>query len=163
MYHAPASRLVGRRDLHFLQCLLPVGAICISLGDPAPLRFVLGRQGRFEIEPTELAVAGAYLTYVYCFARAYALQFVGGGAMAVLAFFFGPSSQQVGDWFCRTWNWASGAVWSVIPKTAIGAGIMAITAAFGFLGLGAAVSLRKRAPVLPLEPPNNSESEGTVE
>jgi len=36
-----------------------------------------------------------------------------------------------------------GAVWRVVPKTTTGWGLTAVGAAFAFLGLGAAISLKK--------------------
>jgi hypothetical protein len=114
----------------------------------------MSKQGRFYLTPINLGIVGAYLTYIYCLARPYAVQFLIGGLVAALVLIFGPSMEQLGHVIAKIWNWVSGLVWSIIPKTAIGAGVAAIVAAFAFLGLGAAVSLRRRPPAPPSEAQN---------
>jgi len=151
--HVRPTGFVGQRDLGVLKILLPMAAVCVSLDNPGPLCFAVGGQGRYRFTPTDLAVAGAYLSYVYCFAGRYAMQFVAAGAAACLAHIFGPSAQQAGDWIFRAWTRVSDAVWSLVPKTAMHAGVAAIAAAFGFLGLGALVSLRRHEAVMQSDPP----------
>ena len=145
MHHVRPSRFVSRGELFFLKITLPMAAVVVSLFDADALSIAIGKSGRFVLTPAELGAAGAYLAYIYCFARPYAVQCIAAGAAAGLAYCLGPSSQQLGESIGKCWNWVSSAVWSVIPKTAISGGIAAIAAAFAFLGLGAAVSLRRRS------------------
>jgi hypothetical protein len=146
MRHLQPSRFVGLRDLRTLQAILPAVAVLLSLANPAPLGVGMGKHGRFLLTPTDLSIAGAYLTYIYCFARRYAKRLLAMGLATAMAVLFGPTTDQLCDSISRTWNWVSDAFWSFAPKTAIGAGITAIVAAFAFLGLGAIVSLRRRPP-----------------
>jgi MYXO-CTERM domain-containing protein len=76
---------------------------------------------------------------------------LGVGALAVVAWVFGSPIQHLGQWFGKAWDWACAKAWSLVPKTALSAGITAIVAAFAVLGLGAVVSLRRRAPAPPAE------------
>jgi len=153
-HHLKPSSVAGRRDLLAFQCLFPAAAIFVSLSNPSALCFAVGKQSRFSFTPTDLGVAGAYLAYVYCLAGPYAIQCLAAGATAAMAYFYGPTTQQVGDTMSRTWTWVSGTVWSLVPKTAVNLGITAISAAFAFLGLGAVVSLRRREPQAPSVAPN---------
>jgi hypothetical protein len=149
MHHMEPSPFVGRRDLRFMKVALPAAAVFVSLNNPQLLCAAIGKHGKFTLTPTELAVAGAYLTFIYCFARPYAKELVAAGAAAGLGLVLGPTPQQIGDWSARSWNWLANAAWTLLPKNAMQAGITAIAAAFGFLGLGAVVSLRRREPVAP--------------
>lgn len=133
--------IASRRDLLVLRVLLPLAAIFVSLNNPAPLRFTLGPG--WEITPPMLAFAGAYLTYVYCFLLPYALYFLAAGAVAGLLWIFGPTVSQVLNGIRATgrWSWDQGQ--KLIPSTIQEWGLLAVAAAFGFLAIGFAISLKK--------------------
>ncbi|HEX3357260.1 MAG TPA: hypothetical protein VHS31_09840, partial [Tepidisphaeraceae bacterium] len=136
-----------------LGALLPIVAMMVSLNNPLPLCFNLGSNAAIAITPTRLAIAGAYLTYVFCFLRSYAIIFVVIGAAAVPAWMFGPTIDQITNAFAKGWNIIVNLIGHLIPQTALDWGITAIAAAFAFLGIGAAVSLTHRIHP-PVEPPN---------
>ena len=146
LYHVEPFRRVTRRDLTTMQFTLTTIAVLISLSNPAALNFAFGKQGRFTMTPVDLALAGAYLTFIYCFARRYAMRLVTVGAGCAMAVVFGPTVQDMGNLVSRVWGGGCRTVWALVPKTAAQAGIAAIVAAFAFLGIGAAVSFRRKTP-----------------
>jgi hypothetical protein len=151
--HAQPTGLMPRKDVVVLGALLPIVAMMVSLNNPLPLCFNLGSNAAIAITPTRLAIAGAYLTYVFCFLRSYAIIFVVIGAAAVPAWMFGPTIDQITNAFAKGWNIIVNLIGHLIPQTALDWGITAIAAAFAFLGIGAAVSLTHRIHP-PVEPPN---------
>ena len=145
LYHVQPSEAFTRGNLIVAQCILLAIAVLVSLSNPADLCHVVGKHGRFTVTPGNLALAGAYLACVYCFARRYAARFLALGAAGALVVIFGPSARDVGQFGSRGWNLLCRIAWWVIPKTVTQVGIAAIVAAFAFLGVGAAVSLRRTA------------------
>jgi len=142
-------RLMPRADLTFLRLLLPGAVILVSLNDPEVLSLKFGHFA--TITPSHLAITGAYLTYIYCFFQVYAVAFLTAGGMAALIYFFGPSAQTIGATSSKSWDWLVSVTDRLTPKTAFAWGVIAIGAAFAFLGLGAMTSLnRKQEP--PPEP-----------
>jgi hypothetical protein len=72
--------------------------------------------------------------------------FMIAGALGVLTWIFGPTAGQVGRGSSRAWDWIGRVVWHILPQTTMDWGVTAIAAAFGFLGLGAAISFKHRLP-----------------
>ena len=132
-------------------------AVMLSMTDPSALYF--GRDhARFNLNAVNLTVAGVYLAVVYCFARRHAAKLIAFGCASVLLAVCGPTTNDVSSFTTRAWDVACRAGSALIPKTAAQAGVASIIAAFGFLGIGAMVSLRHKVPVTtsstagPLEP-----------
>ncbi len=150
---ASPTMFASRRELATLSFMLPLAALLVSLNDPGPLCFGLGKPATLWMTPTKLVVVAAYLTYVFCFAWPYARYFITGGLIVALAWMFGPSTQQIVNFFSRGWDWTLRTTWRLSPKTTEDWGITAILGAFGFLGVGAAISLR-RQPAPPTPPPD---------
>ncbi len=160
LYHVRPSGFISRGQLIALQWFLPAVAVLISLGNPFALCFVGGKNGRFQMTPEHLGIAGAYLVYIYCFARRHAARFLVLGAVAEFAVMFGPSAQDLGNAVSRSWSVVYRAAWSLVPKTVVQAGVAAIIAAFAFLGIGAITSFL-RTPSKS-EEPNESTAAGSI-
>jgi len=76
------------------------------------------------------------------------------GTLSVLTAIYGPTPPQMQSAAQRGWSWSMQAVYEFIPKTSDQWGALAVSAAFAFLALGAAVSLRRQPPKLEqLAPP----------
>jgi hypothetical protein len=126
-----------------LRAGLPAAAVMLSSDPPGSLRLApFGAWGP-DVTPLLLAVATAYLVYVHLFLVRYALLFLAGGFLAGLAYLFGPSSSQVAGGAKQGVDWVSDLIGRLVPKTTAGWGVTAVVAAFAFLGIGAAISLRK--------------------
>jgi hypothetical protein len=131
-----------------LQLILPLIAVTVSLDAPDSLRLSpLGHASRVALTPFAVTLAVAYVVYVCTFLPRYALRLIAGAVVAALAFAFGPTPARMAAAAQQWTQWAADAVaafvsW-VVPRTSTGWGLTAVGAAFGFLGLGAAVSLRK--------------------
>jgi len=143
LYYVQPSGFVSRGQLIALQILLPAAAVLVSLTNPLALCLVGGKNGRFSLTPEHLSIAGAYLVYIYCFGRRYAVRFLVFGAASEIAVMFGPSAQDLGNAMSRAWSVVYRTAWSLVPKTAAQAGVAAIIAAFAFLGIGAVTSFRR--------------------
>jgi hypothetical protein len=152
LHHVKPTSFVTTRDLLFLKVVLPVAAIFISLDGPAPFHFEMARHVRHYITSVDLAAAACYLTYIYCFFRRYAGRFFVAGVVAGLGAVFGPSMREMLDFATRGSNLAWKLAWPLVPKTVVQAGFTAVAAAFGLLGIGAVVSLRRNERALPEEP-----------
>jgi hypothetical protein len=139
---APA-RLMPRRDVTLLRLLLPLVAIVVSLNNPQPLCAMLGKTGHVLLTPERCATAAAYLTFVYCFFPGRWLVMLAVGAGCVLTAIYGPTLAQVQSAAQRAWSWSTRALYEFVPKTSDQWGAVAVGAAFAFLALGAAVSLRR--------------------
>jgi len=144
----PANRDL-RNWSRLVRVILPLAAILIAVRDPIPLQFAM--IGRFLVTPTVITLAAAYLTFIYCFVLSYALYFLAAALAGFYMYLFGPTPQQILDAFETAW-------WRVYlfcnrfaPRTALQWGMVAMAGAFAFLGIGAAVSLRK--PVILEETP----------
>lgn len=134
-------RHANRSDVRWLRALMPAAAVALT-AEHSP-HWLVPIQGRFDLTPTMLLLGIAYITYVYCFFFARAVKLLIGAAGAILLMLFGPSLEQL---------WAM-AVWAGLRLTAgwrwLGArsafewGFAAMISAFGFLALGASISLRR--------------------
>jgi hypothetical protein len=140
------DRFAPRRDLLVMRILFPIAAVAVSLNNPYELWFRPFAHSHMWITPIHIALTGAYLTYVFCFVQAYAIYFLIAGAMAAMTWIFGPTTEQVGNASSRSWDWLGRLVWHIVPQTTMDWGVTAIAAAFGFLGLGAAISFKHRLP-----------------
>ena len=129
-----------------VRVVLPAFAIVLSLGDPPMFHWQM--LGRVQLTPAVIAGASAYLVYVYSFFLSRAVYLIGGAAAAGLAVAVGPTLAQMRDGLEFAWQWISELVEDHMPRTAFGWGVAALAGAFGFLGLGAAVSLRKPSPIV---------------
>jgi hypothetical protein len=136
------SRWIPNSNLVFFRVLLPILAVVPSSADAPDLVFRLTRTTQFS--SVGVSMAGSYLTFVYLFAGKFALEFLAAGAMAILAWIFGPTTVQLENWANTAWDQTYRMMMKLIPTTALAWGATAITAAFVFLGLGATLSLRRR-------------------
>jgi hypothetical protein len=132
-------------DGRILRATLPALAVAFSLPYPNALAFKLPAIDR-ALTPILLTVAAAYFTYVYAFVFRHALWYVGAGIVGISTYLFGPTASQTVTTLDTARQWSLSAVRRLIPRTAISWGIIAIIFSFAFLGVGAVLSLRKRAP-----------------
>ncbi|HTW94554.1 MAG TPA: hypothetical protein VMD30_07165 [Tepidisphaeraceae bacterium] len=137
------SQFIHRQDLLVVRLLLPAAAIFVSLNNPWTL---CGSMGKIALTPTRLASVAAYLTYVYCFFAPYATTLIIAGACMVAMMLWGPTVQQSTQAASWTYGRCADFARRLIPSTQTQWGVLAIAAAFGFLGLGARLSLRKPPP-----------------
>lgn len=126
--------------------ILPALAVVLSFDAPESLRLAVP-WSRVALTPLVAAAGAAYVLYVFLFLPRYALRLIGGATAAVVALAVGPTpgqvvaaSQQGSQWVVSA---VARAVVRVLPKTSTGWGVTAVGAAFAFLGVGAAISLRK--------------------
>lgn len=133
-----------RTVVRWLRALMPAAAVILTAENPPHWMVSLG--ARFELTPTVLLMAIAYATYIYCFFFSRAIKLLAAGAGAVLLVLFGPSLAQlwsmcmwVGLRVLGTWRWLG-------ARTVLEWGLAAMISAFGFLAVGASVSLRVVAP-----------------
>lgn len=139
-----------RAWVNIVRVMLLVGAVVTSASDPAPLHIAV--TARFFLTPFSLTAACAYLVFIYCYLRPYAAFFVSLGAMSTGAYLFGPTLQATVSFLDSAWARIIALMERLMPKTAMQWGVLAIGGAFAFLGLGAAVSLRKPPAVDPPAP-----------
>jgi hypothetical protein len=151
-----ATRLVPRRDLLVLRLLLPLAALMVSANDPSALCLTLDKFAHFVITPTKLALGAAYLTYVYCFLSGIWMWMLPAGAACAAIAIFGPTVDQTETFVQNSWSNSSKFIWDKVPKTMTQWGWIGIAASFGFLGIGASISLRRR-PGEPAPLPENGE------
>jgi hypothetical protein len=102
---------------------------------------------RVALTPVTVTLAVAYVVYVCTFLPRYALRLLAGAAGSALVLALGPSPSRVADAALQWSQWSIDAIgrffsW-VVPRTSTGWGLTALGAAFAFLGLGAAISLKK--------------------
>ena len=138
------SKLMPRKDLLALRLLLPAAAVGVSLNNPAALCFGLSRHGAILFTPARLAGGAAYMSYVLFFVRPYVMYFAAAGVAMIPVVIYGPTAQQILVALGKLWDRTGSAADRVTPKTGADWGTASIAAAFAFLGLGAAVSLRRR-------------------
>jgi hypothetical protein len=138
------SRQANRADVRWLRALMPATAVVLT-AEHSP-HWMISLQGRFELTPTLLLLGVAYVTYVYCFFITRAVQLLAGAAGALLLMIFGPSLDQLramviwgGQRLTSGWRWLG-------ARSAFEWGFAAMIAAFGFLALGASISLRRDSP-----------------
>jgi hypothetical protein len=140
------NKLVPRKDLLTLRLLLPAAAVLVSMNNP----FTFGpawAYPRFELTTFNLAVAGAFLVYLYCFLLPYARIVLVAGAMAALWYAFGPTIGQVANGAQRGWDYGVDVTDKLAPKTLADWGVIGLVASFTFLAIGFWISLRKQPDV----------------
>jgi hypothetical protein len=138
------SKVLKRPDFGLLRALLPAAAVMLSSDAPRVLRLApLGGSSSLVVSPLMLAGAAAYLVYVYLYLVRYAQYFVAGGVLAMLTYYFGPSPSSVAAGTKQGADWGFSLLRRLVPSTTAGWGVTAVAAAFAFLGIGAAISLRK--------------------
>jgi hypothetical protein len=137
-----------RRDVRWLRALMPLAAIVLT-AEHSP-NWAVPLSGRVELTPTLLVLAIAYLTYVYCFFFRRAFVLLGGAAAGLSIILFGPTWDQLSATALWTVQRVVAAARWLGNRSPIEWGLTAMAAAFGFLALGASISLRREAP--PAEP-----------
>jgi len=142
-----------RSDVRMVRALMPLTALILTLEAPPIWHAQWGQ--RLDLTPAMLVLACGYVTYVYCFFFRRSIQLLAGGLVIVLVALFGPSVAQIGS----TLGWARNGLLRSLQwlanRTVIQWGMTAITCAFGFLAIGASVSLRKE-PVVQAAGPGES-------
>lgn len=146
---APLPLLLSLRDARLLRAALPSLAVLCSLSYPNSLTRSFGDLGRLELNPPLLTTGAAYLAYVHLYFAAHALWAVATAAAVGLLAAFGPTARQVASAVEMSWATTVSLVGRLVPKSAAAWGVIAVAAAFAFLGIGAAFSLKKptEAPV----------------
>lgn len=138
---------VDRPEVRWLRGMMPLAAVVLTAENPPGWTASIGG---VRLTPTLLLVGAAYVTYVYCFFFRRALRLLGGATLGLVIVLFGPTWDQL--WLA--WLWASHRVMTAARwlggRSAIEWGLAAMGASFGFLALGAGISLRREAP--PAEP-----------
>ena len=138
------AKLPNRAKLALLRAGLPVVAVLMSMDAPNVLRLApLGGSSDMVVSPLMLSFATAYLVYIYLYFSRYAVPFLAGSALAFMAYAFGPSPSQVAAGTKQGAGWGLSLIGRLVPSTTAGWGVTAVFAAFAFLGIGAAISLRK--------------------
>ena len=145
---AAPTPLLGAGKLAMLRAGLPALGVALALDAPAAMRVSpLGEGARVALTPLFVSLGLAFVVYVSLYLARYAVRLVVLGVAAVLAYALGPTPAQVAaagqQWAAVVIEAVAAAVYRVVPKTSTGWGVTAVGAAFAFLGLGAAVSLRK--------------------
>jgi hypothetical protein len=141
-----ATSLMPRLDLLMIRAILPAMAVVVSANNPAALCFSLGRSPLLSVTPERIAIVAAYLSYIYLFLIPWAFFFLTAGALALVAYIFGPTPGQIAGTASKGWNNTTALLWKLTPKTSADWGMISVAAAFAFLAIGAAVSLRRTAP-----------------
>lgn len=140
---ASPNRVMPRTDLAILRFLLPLAAVLVSVNNPFEFH-VRSAYPALTVTPLALAMAGSYLTYVYCFLLPHARVFLAAGGVAAVAYVLGPSREQIGGGLKTAWEWTSTLTQRLVPKTLADWGVVGLVASFGFLLIGFWVSLGKR-------------------
>jgi hypothetical protein len=135
-----------RTDIGLLQVLLPIAAIIVSASCPGELTIYTGRLGHFSFTTLRLTLIAAYLEFIYSFLRPYWHWATAAGVASMLTVAYGPTPGEIVHWYNWLWNAFSEGFENVLPATPEGWGAMLVVLAFIFLGLGAVVSLGRRAP-----------------
>ena len=135
-------------DLAVMKLLLPAVGVALSFDAPASLHLSpLGADGRVLVTPLFVSLSLAYVVYVSLYFARHAVRLILVALAAGLVYAFGPTPAQVAgaarQWAVWVVEQVGGAVWRIVPKTTTGWGLTAVGAAFAFLGLGAAISLKK--------------------
>ena len=137
------AKLPKRAELALLRAGLPVVALLMSADAPSAL--VLAPFDPFgrDVTPMFLAVCGAYAVYVYLYLSRFAPPLLAAGTLAAGLYLFGPAPAQVATGTKQGADLGYSLVRRLVPSTTAGWGVTAVCAAFAFLGIGAAISLRK--------------------
>jgi hypothetical protein len=144
---APRLPRIRRELAGLVRVFAPALAVVLALNDaPDVHRHLIGQ---LTLAPWLLTLAAAYLTWVYCFAPRRALRWIARGAAAAALAAYTP---QIYALCVAGWQRGCDLAIRLIPRSALEWGVVAIGGAFAFLTLGAAVSLRKEADVIPEAP-----------
>ncbi|MEI8195700.1 MAG: hypothetical protein WCI73_07315 [Phycisphaerae bacterium] len=139
----PATKFVPAKEIAAVRIGLPLIALLLVLDSPQALYLQLPGVAGAGLSPALVMLGAIYLTYGYCFFLPYLHFLVAAGVVLGLMYLYGPSGKAVGNLAQKTSDW-------LIPTTAKSWGILAMVASFLLLGIGAAVSFRKR-PVAPVD------------
>lgn len=145
------TTLVPRRDLLVLRLLLPAGALLVSLNNPFTI-VTRSAYPAFALNPLNLVLAAAFLTYAYCFLWHLRRIVLPAGAAAAAFYIIGPTRDQLASWTSQTWNWSTTTAAKIVPKTLSEWGVVGLVASFVLLGIGFWVSLGK-SPGQAQDPP----------
>jgi hypothetical protein len=148
--HIIPEGVMPRYDIVALRVLLPLAAILVSASSPGELTLFFGRSGHLAMTTLRLTVVLSYLELMYSFFREYWVFSSVAGIICLLIVAYGPSANQIGTSAHGFWDWLTPIAWDVIPTSQTGCGALLVVAAFIFLALGAAVSLRR--PIPPANP-----------
>jgi hypothetical protein len=140
---AHPTRLFSRRDIVVVKTLLPLAALFVSANTPAALTLILDHNGHLILTTLRLTLIATYLEFIYFFLSSYWIPGVVVGLLIALAAAFGPTIDQLENWTQTAWTRLSTLILNILPTTQIGWGATGVVAAFIFLALGAAVSLRR--------------------
>jgi hypothetical protein len=124
-----------------LRVALPVMALVFSAGDPALFHMPL--LGRVELTPIVLMAGAAYLAIVYSFFLSRMIYFIAAATAVAAMIAVGPTPTQIGMFISAIWSECCDLGDRLRPRTAMQWGMVSLGAAFGFLAIGAGVSLRK--------------------
>jgi hypothetical protein len=142
------NKVLPRKDLLSLRLLLPAAAVLVSMNNPFTFGPAWGYP-RLELTTFNLAVAGAFFVYLYCFLMPYARLVLATGAVAAMAYIFGPTETQMSNGLQHGWDFSVNLTNALAPKTLADWGVIGLVAAFGFLALGFWFSLRKEPDIAP--------------
>ena len=140
---AQPTRLFSRRDIVVIRTLLPLAALFVSSNTPAALTLILDHNGHLIFTTLRLTLIATYLEFIYFFVSAYWIPGVVLGILIALAAAYGPTIDQLENWTQAAWTRLSTLILNILPTTQIAWGATGVVAAFIFLALGAAVSLRR--------------------
>ncbi len=140
---AQPTRLFSRRDIVVIRTLLPLAALFVSSNTPAALTLILDHNGHLIFTTLRLTLIATYLEFIYFFGSAYWIPGVVLGILIALAAAYGPTIDQLENWTQAAWTRLSTLILNILPTTQIAWGATGVVAAFIFLALGAAVSLRR--------------------
>ena len=124
-----------------LKMLLPAAAVLVSLNDPHVLAFDLRPLSSTSLNTAALASTAAYLMFVLTLLPEQAFVLLGGAVFTAIAVLFGPTLQQIEQFWVDAWIGGTRLVWAVVPTTVAAWGVISVLASFVFLLVGAAVSL----------------------
>jgi hypothetical protein len=140
---AAPTRLFSKRDLLVVRTLLPLAALFVSSNTPAALTLILDHSGHLVFTTLRLTLIATYLEFIYFFLSSHWITAVLVGIVAGLTAAYGPTIDQTEHWSGEAWTRISTLILNILPTTQIGWGATSMAAAFIFLALGAAVSLRR--------------------
>ena len=140
------TRVLPRKDLVTLRLLLPAMAVLVSVTNPFVFDAGLNYP-RLTLTTFNLALAGAFLVYVYCFLMPYARYVLVAGAATAALYVVGPTWQQIDRAVQQSWSRGTGVAERLVPKTLGEWGVVGLVASFAFLALGFWISLRKQPDV----------------
>ncbi len=138
--HLRPSPFMGARDLAIVRGLLPIVAVLFSMDNPEQLWLYAGTHA---ISPLGLAVAGAFLTVIYCFLPRYRLPAIAAGAVMGLAYIYRNAILRLWQASADTTSNAGEWLAKFIPHSVEAWGLIAVIAAFVLLALGAWISMRR--------------------